>query len=804
MELHDCKLAPEAAAFGIRDEEIAALDTGTPGPPPIIGQERALRALALGTRLRAKGYNIYAAGLPGTGKRTAITRIVQEYQPEAGSLTDLVYVNNFERPDSPILLSFPAGKGAAFKKALQKLVENLRNVLPGLLTETEYKNKKTLLVGSQENGENQRLTELETRLAREGFRIIQTGNEGANSETEGSSDLAPLYRGRPTSFDELQRLLGAGKITEAFWNETREKYYRSMDELGELFAAFRRERLRVEEEIRRLGGEAVGRGLRAETQEIQREFPGGKTGDYLSSLEADVAKNLHLFTEEPQEKDEPPALRYGANLIVDNSSPCAEGRVPVIFETSPDYASLFGTQESFAEVPGEVRTHFMMLRAGSLIRASGGFLVLRAEDILSEEDAWTSLKRALENGVTEIRNPPNPFYAPPSALKPEPVKIDTKIILTGNENTYDWLYAGDEDFPKLFKVPAEFDSLMERDERGLKEYITFIRGLSAQENLKTFDHSAIAAVIEYAVKVGEFRSKLTTRFSLIADLIREASHWARVEAKETVDRAAVRRALGERRFLHNLPECKIDEQILSGEILMTLTGSAVGRINGLAVLDRGYYAFGRPLVITARTAPGHDGIINIERESGLSGEIHDKGVLIIEGYLQALYARDFPLSIKASICFEQSYIEVDGDSASSAEIYVLLSAIAALPLRQDIAVTGSVNQMGDIQPVGGVSEKIEGFYEVCRKTGLTGEQGVIIPRLNIPNLILSPEVQKSLTEGDFHLYAVSTVDEGIEILTGLPAGRQSPKSGFPAHTVNGKVEQRLREMAELVKDFGGN
>jgi predicted ATP-dependent protease len=266
----------------------------------------------------------------------------------------------------------------------------------------------------------------------------------------------------------------------------------------------------------------------------------------------------------------------------------------------------------------------------------------------------------------------------------------------------------------------------------------------------------------------------------------------------------VRRALEERRFLHNLPECKIDEQILSGELLMALRGEAVGRINGLAVLDRGYYAFGRPLVITARTAPGHDGIINIERESGLSGEIHDKGVLIIEGYLQALYARDFPLSIRASICFEQSYIEIDGDSASSAEIYVLLSAIADIALRQDIAVTGSVNQMGDIQPVGGVSEKIEGFYEVCRKTGFTGAQGVIIPRLNLPNLILSAEVQKALEEGIFHLYAVSSVDEGLEILTGLPAGRQGPRGAFPPRSVNGRVQRRLREMATQVKDFGGN
>jgi predicted ATP-dependent protease len=374
----------------------------------------------------------------------------------------------------------------------------------------------------------------------------------------------------------------------------------------------------------------------------------------------------------------------------------------------------------------------------------------------------------------------------------------------GNENTYDALYNTDEDFPKLFKIHAEFDYVMERDQRGMKEYVGFIRKICAQENLPRFEHSGIAALVEFGVRAAEFRSKLTTRFSLIADLIREAAHQAPLCGKQTVDRALVERALEERRFLCGLPECKIDEQILSGELLISLAGKTVGRINGLGIIDRGYYAFGRPLVITARTAPGHDGIINIERESGLSGEIHDKGVLIIEGYLQALYATDFPLSVRASICFEQSYIEVDGDSASSAEIYVLLSAIAALPLRQDIAVTGSVNQMGDIQPVGGVSEKIEGFYEVCRKTGLSGTQGVIIPRLNLPNLILSAEVQKALREGSFHLYAVSTVDEGMEILTGLPAGKKNAGGTFPPSSVNGRVRRRLREMALLVKEFGDN
>jgi predicted ATP-dependent protease len=591
----------------------------------------------------------------------------------------MAYVNNFRQPDSPLILYFDAGRGAAFKQALGRLTDNLKKTLPDLKSK---------------------------------------GVESA---------------------------------------------------------------------------------IQAEVSSLRAEFPGEKTGAYLASLEEDLLANSRLFTEDFSEDPsvEPPAFRYGVNLIVDNSS---AKTLPVIFETWPDYAAIFGNQEP----AGEGRSHFMFIRAGSLIKASGGFLVLRAEDIINEEDAWNSLKRALEAGCAEIRAVPNPFFPVSSALKPEAILIDTKIIVMGNENTYDALYNTDEDFPKLFKVHAEFDSVMERDERGSREYINFIRGLCADENLPAFELSGIAAVLEYGVRVGEFRSKLTTRFSLIADLIREAAHWALLGGRETVDRSMVNRALEERRFLHNLPECKIDEQILSGELLLSLAGKAVGRINGLGIIDRGYYAFGRPLVITARTAPGHDGIINIERESGLSGEIHDKGVLIIEGYLQALYAKDFPLSIRASICFEQSYIEIDGDSASSAEIYVLLSAIGGVPLRQDIAVTGSVNQMGFIQPVGGVSEKIEGFYEVCRKTGLSGSQGVIIPRLNLPNLILSADVQKALSEGVFHLYAVSTVDEGLEILTGVSAGKRGKNETFPPLSVNGKVQNRLREMALLVKEFGDN
>ncbi|MDR1626423.1 MAG: AAA family ATPase [Spirochaetia bacterium] len=671
--------------FGIADEEIAAFDgeggDTRGGLPVVIGQERAVRALGFGMDMRAKGYNIYVTGLPGTGKRTAITKILRERAEAAGAgcggLRDIVYVNNFRQPECPVVLYFRAGQGRAFKEALGRMADNLRARLPGL--------------GEQE-----------MRAA--------------------------------------------------------------------------------------IGGEV---------EALRGEFPEAKTAEYLGALEEDLALHSRLFTEEYAEDPlvEPPAFRYGANLVVDNSGAKTP---PVIFETWPDYAAIFGNQEP----AGEGRSHFMLIRAGSLIKASGGFLVLRAEDIINEEDAWNSLKRALEAGFAEIRAVPNPFFPVASGLKPEAISIDTKVIMVGNENTYDVFYNTDEDFPKLFKVHAEFDSVMERDGEGVRGYIRFIRTLCAGEGLAPFDHSGIAAVLEYGVRASEFRGKLITRFSLIADLVREAAHWALRGGQQSVGRALVERALEERSFLYNLPECKIDEQILSGELIMPLKGKTVGRVNGLGIIDRGYYAFGRPLAISSRTAAGHDGVINIEREAGLSGGIHDKGLLIIEGYLRAKYADSFPVSIRASICFEQSYIEIDGDSASSAEIYALLSSIGDFPLRQDLAVTGSVNQMGDIQPVGGVSEKIEGFHAVCQKTGLSGSQGVLIPRLNLPNLTLSPQVQKALKEGVFHIYAVSTVEEGLEILSGLPAGRRNSRGAFPGRSVNGKVHRRLREMALLVKKFG--
>ncbi len=790
------ELSCREVAFSISAEDIAALDDGS-DHFDIIGQPRALRALRLAIDIDAKGYNVFATGLAGTGKRTAITKVLKSFQPRTSRLKDIVYVHNFTQPDRPRVLYFAPGHARGFRKAVVELIDRFRHTINALFVDQDYRQQRDRLVMQVEGRETQAVTEFEQKLNQEGFEIIQV-----DEEDDQRADIAPIFRGESATFDELQRLVTKGELHEKAWNEIREKYYTFMDEMKEIFQRLRNDRLDVEESLRELQMSLVKPELESEIARLRLEYPDARVHHYLDELLEDALQNLQWFKtpDEHAEEGEPaPLWRYGVNIIVDHAD--TRG-TPVIIESHPDYQKLFGTQEMIGDHMGERVSTFLQLRAGSLLQASGGFLVLRAEDILSEEDSWNCLKRALQDGTSEIRPAPNPMNPGPS-LKPEPVAISVKVIIMGNEHIYDLLYNVDEEFQKLFKVPAEFDSVMVRTDHAMREYIGFMRMICRDERLRPLDHGAIGAVAEYGVRLSEFRDRLSTQFSRIADLIREADYWAAQDHQRGIRRVDVERALRERRFLYDLPEEKIDEQIVSGELLMSVTDSAVGRINGLAVIDRGYYAFARPMLITARVAPGDDGIINIERESGLSGEIHDKGVYILQGFLESTYATDFPLNVNASVAFEQSYVEVDGDSASSTEIYVILSAIAKVPLRQDIAVTGSVNQMGEIQPVGGISEKIEGFYEICRKISLTGTQGVIMPRQNLPNLILSSELQRAIEDGTFHVYAIETIDEGVSILTGLEAGVRDVHGRYPPGTVNAVVESRLREMAQVIKDFGG-
>lgn len=765
----------------------------------IIGQPRALKALKMGTEIASKGYNIFVTGLSGTGKRTAIRKILKNIKRKNSHLTDIAFVYNFKRPEKPRVLYFTRGKGKEFKVDIHSLIENLKRLIKLRLESKHFQKQKDKIVKNLEQRENRILSEFELKLSRENFQIVQLG-EGEDQVT----DIVPLYKGKTYDFDELQGLVQSGEVEEAYWNKTRESYFQYMDDMKKIFKDLRAARMEVDDKLKELGIKETRPVVESEIERLKNKYKDEKICDYLKELSDDITKNIYLFTINVIKKNRdksPPLIRYGVNIIVDNSD---TENVPVIFEHHPTYTNLFGAIESKVEIGGEIKTNFMMIRAGSLIHANGGFLVLNAEDILREEFSWQNLKNTLMSGKVEIQQIEGTALISGSKLKPEPLAINVKVIIIGNPNLYDILYALDEDFQKLFKVSAEFDSVIKRTRENTQRYVTFINHIVTDHHLMEIIPSGIAKVIEYGIRIAERKNSLTTRFSQVADIIKEADYWAKKMKKKKIDGDAVNKAIKERNYLFNLPEEKIHELICSGDILISVKGSATGRVNGLAIYDRGYYAFGRPTLITARISPGDSGIINIERESGLSGEFHDKGVLILEGLLRSRYARDFPLSITASICFEQSYCSVDGDSASSAEVFALLSAIADVPLRQDIAVTGSVNQMGDIQPIGGVSEKVEGFYNICKQMKLTGTQGVIIPGMNIKNLILSDEVEKAIEKNQFHIYAISTVDDGIEILTGLAAGVRDKNGIYPEGSINQFVETKLRNLAKKVKEYGGN
>ncbi len=789
-------LSVEEIAINISEKEIEHLINNSESSM-IIGQPRAVKALEMGTEIKGKGYNIFVTGISGTGRISAIKKILGQYNSSHVKLRDIIYIYNFKDPDRPEVLYLPKGQGIRLKKDIHTLVENLKKSIKNILNKRIYSSTRDELISDLERTENKLISDFDKKIRKDNFQIVQT-----IEDEEEAADIQPVWEGKPVTFEKLQEFVREGLIKEEYWNKMRKQYYAFMEEMRHIFLEINDKHLAMEKELHELKIQIVNPEVERLFKNLEQNYNEEKINRYLKEFKEDVIQNLFLFTRDQEEEDEihPELLRYGVNVIVDHSR--TEG-VPVVFENHPRYTNLFGSIETKIDLNGENKTNFMMIRAGSLIQASGGFIILKAEDVLKEEGAWENLKRALQTEEVEIQIQSSAFNLQNNALKPFPIVINTKILMVGNENLYEVLYNTDRDFQKFFKISAEFDSEMDLNDRNLGQYIGFIRMIVEDENLLEPENDCILEIIKYGIRLAEHKEKLSTRFSLIADLLRESSYWAYKNGNKTINKESVRTALRERDYLHNLPEEKLIEFIGSGDILLTVSGEMVGRINGLAVHDRGFYSFGSPLVISAQVSPGNEGLINIEREVGLSGEIHDKGILIIEGYLRKKYAKDFPMSIFASVCFEQSYGEVDGDSASSTEIYALLSAIAEIPIKQSLAVTGSVNQMGQIQPVGGITEKITGFYTICRRLGFNGQQGVIIPRQNIVNLTLPKEICEAVRQKQFFIYPVSTIDQGMEILSGIEAGTRNKKGNFPAHSINYRVENRLKEIAHLVKNYSG-
>ncbi|MFA5514492.1 MAG: AAA family ATPase [Sphaerochaetaceae bacterium] len=512
---------------------------------------------------------------------------------------------------------------------------------------------------------------------------------------------------------------------------------------------------------------------------------------HFKHVRQDLLENLYLF--ETQKANDNFFLRYSVNLLVDHSQTDTR---PLVFETHPTFANLFGSLDIYGDNRDQRYLPFLSIRSGSLLRAAGGYIVISAEEMLTVEGLWEAFKRFLTSNALVIQNI-NPSPNQSASVRPEPVPLALKVLLVGSEDSYAAFCEHDLDFLKLFKVSAEFDYTMEATQEHIEGTIAYLQSVVAEEQLLPVDATAFAEVLRYSALLAESRDELTTQLSLLADLLREANYWAKAISVHSIDKQSVLRAIEERQYVASVTENRIFDEIAKGEMIISLDGSKIGVVNALAVLDRGSSSFGTPTVISATVAPGNEGIVNIEHEAGLSGEIHDKGLLILEGYLRKRYARNFPLSIYSGICFEQSYAEIDGDSASSSELYALLSAIGEIPVKQNIAVTGSVNQMGELQPVGGINEKITGFYTVCKRLHLKNHPGVIIPFQNIKSLILPYEIIEAIERKEFHIYPVHTIDEGMQILTDRLSGVRNQKGNFPPDTLNRTIEDRLKHLYEI-------
>jgi predicted ATP-dependent protease len=774
-----------------------------------LGQDRAQRALRMGVEMRASGYNLFVCGLSGTSRGGMIVRMVEELRPQSELAPDRCYVNNFKNQDRPRLLTLPRGMANAFRKEVESGIDFLRRRIPQVFEGEPFQRQKTRIVERFTAREKELMDDFTRRIAREQFALgrMQVGAVAL-------PEIFPVLDGQMVPIEEIPKLVQDGKLESVAAEELERKY----DQFRQEFTVVYRKTLSLSRELASemsyLEQEASSVLVDGVIEELKEKYSSAQVAEYLEEVRHHILDNLDPFKEREGEEEHPPSEGggggraersdrdpfrvYGVNVILAHGE---QEKCPVIFETIPTYANLFGTIHRSYDTRGGWNSDFMDLRGGSLLRADGGFLVMYALDTLTEPGVWRTLKRTLNHGKLEIQPVDMFFPFSASPLKPEPIDVHVKIILIGDRQMYELLYEYEDDFKKIFKVRVEFDEEMKWGDEVIRQYSGRIRKLVDDEKLRAFDRTAVAKILEHGVRLAGRRGKITTRFFDLADLARESSYVAEQENCKVVNAGHVKQALEAKIERHNLLETKIREMIEQNLIFIDTSGERVGQVNGLSVLEVGGYAFGKPCRITASVALGKVGIINIERESNLSGRFHDKGVQIIAGYVRRTFAQDKPLSLAASVCFEQSYSGVDGDSASSTEIYALLSALAELPIRQDLAVTGSVNQQGDIQPIGGVNQKIEGFYDVCRIKGLTGQQGVLIPSENVDDLMLRDDVIAAVAKGEFRIYPVKTVEDGIELLTGVRAGKREANGKFGSGTVFERVDARLSEMAKTLSEF---
>jgi len=767
-----------------------------------IGQDRAINAVKFGLEMNRAGYNIYVAGLTGTGKTSVvkahIQRLIKEREERGGPYNpdDWCYVYNFADPDRPPIVKLPRGKGRVFANQVATLLHRLQEELGKVFSSEEYGAERKGIIEEGQSEQRHIFEQLENKAQSQGF-LFQISPVGPV--------LIPMAEGKPLSQTEYLSLKeGVRKALD----ERRTQLMKLMETSFEKVRELEKNTL---EKLRQMDRKIGERSIHILFQELVGDYRQFSDVDqYLKGLEAYTLDNVEFFKQREaptqvipgmpggQMGERDPFLPYRVNVFVDNSETIGP---PVIVESNPTYGNLFGKVERRFFLGGYLSDH-TMLKPGSLSLANGGYLLLNPRDVLMRVGVWEALKRAIRNKEVRIEDPFEQFgLIAPMGMRPQPMPVDVKVILIGDNYIYRLLSEYDEEFWEMFRVKAEFNFQVDRTPENIEAYACFIAHCCEEEGLRHFDPSGVAKVLEFAARVVADQEKLSSRFAQIKELLVEADYWAGKSGASLISAEHVQRALDEKIFRHNLIEEQIRELIHNGTLLIDVDGTAVGQVNGLSVYNLGDIIFGKPSRITAKTFIGRSGVVNIERESQLSGRIHDKGVLILSGYLGWKYAQDKPLSLSASLCFEQSYEGVEGDSASSTELYAILSSLSGVPVKQGIAVTGSVNQMGEVQPIGGINHKIENFFQVCKAKGLTGEQGVLIPCKNVRNLMLREEVVDAVAQGRFHIYAVKTIDEGIEVLTGVEAGQRREDGSYPEGSINYLVDKRLKEMAESLKSF---
>ncbi len=790
-------VAPEHLCRRVDPTQIPLTTADVPPLEGTIGQPRALDAIAFGLEIRSPGYNLFVAGPAGSGRERTVHDFLRRFAPTRPAPSDWVYVYNFTQSDRPNVIRLPQGRGRKFAADLDSFLEAAQRDIPRAFESEDYARRRREALSELAQRRDALFDQLQAFARDQGFAIEMTS---AGIVT------VPLSQGRPLSDEAFQRLPAQRQ------QELEQRNTAIQERITDMLRQVRQMQKEANERVRQLDRDValftVGPHL-DELREAYADQP--EVRAYLDQVQSDLPEHLDDFrsgeSEEqrqvllsllPGRQREEHLARYRVNVFVDNDGLAG---APVVVERNPTYYNLIGRID-YRSTFGAMVTDFRQIKPGALQRANGGFLVLEVLDVLGAPFAWDALKRSLICGEVTIENLGEQYSAlPTERLRPEPIPLDVKVILLGPPEIYSLLYQLDPSFQELFKVKADFAPDMDWTDEHQSHYAAFISRRVREEGLRHFDRAAVARVIEYGARLREDQRKLSSRLRDIADVISEANYWAVKARHDLVQAADVEQAIAKRRYRSNLIEERIQELIDTGTIMIDTAGARGAQVNGVAVIDLGGYTFGKPSRITARVSPGRGSVQSIEREIELSGPIHSKGFLILSGYLAGQYSQQYPLSVSATITFEQSYDEVEGDSASSTELYALLSALAGLPLRQGIAVTGSVNQHGEIQAVGGVTPKIEGFFAVCKAKGLTGEQGIIIPAANVPNLMLDEEVIDAVRAGQFHVWAVRTIDEGIELLTGRPAGQRGPDGQYPEGTVHRLVQERLREYAERLRAF---